>query len=151
VIERYINTTSARPSSVKRRRAGTILGEAVFQLVAESTDTRTMDALTPEAHPIMVQRSHQLLQQIADTLGVGVETFRASPPRHLFHTGKDGAQWFVVSGADGVPVIREVIDGAEHPSREDETVAVFLARHHRTPQGRALAAAIDRILLAYLR
>ncbi|MDQ0447276.1 hypothetical protein [Methylobacterium aerolatum] len=110
-----------------------------------------VDALTFQAPRQPAHRSAQLLQQIADTLGVKTDAFREGTRRHLFYTAEDGAQWFVLSEADGLLVVRQVGAAVEHLGSVDEPVVRFLAQHHQTPQGQALEALVNRLLLTCLR
>lgn len=103
-------------------------------------------------------RSLQLLQQIADTLGVGIDALHEplDAPRepfahHLLHRAEDGTLWFLVSGPDGRPAVRQVGIASGHLGTADEPVDRFAARSGHTPQGRALTTLIDRLLLGCLR
>lgn len=93
----------------------------------------------------------QLLRQISDTLGVGINEFCESAARHLFHTAEDGTRWFLISGPNGRPVVRQVGVAADCVSTADETIDQFIANNTQTPQGRALAKLIDCLLLNCLR
>ena len=93
----------------------------------------------------------QLLRQIADTLGVGVNEFCEGAARHLFHTAEDGTRWFLVSGPNGRPVVRQVGVAANCGSTADEPIDQFTANNIQTPQGQSLKKLIDRLLLTCLR
>jgi hypothetical protein len=112
-------------------------------------EPRTMDALIPPAssHP---GSDHQLLEQIADTLGVRADAFQGNTLRHLLHAAEDGTQWFLASGEGGVPVARQVGVKSGHAGASDESIARFIVRHVETPQGRALGALIDSFLAQLL-
>lgn len=109
------------------------------------------EALTPLASSLPPRSSHQLLRQIADALGVGVEAFQENPGRHLFHTAEDGTRWLVIPDAEGQAVVQQtsIITGC--PTTADVPVAQFLAADLQTPQGQALEALINNLLRTCLR
>lgn len=109
------------------------------------------DVLSPPSQPATDRRSRDLLQEIADALGVEVEAFQPRPVGHLFHTEADGTTWVIVPGANSLPVVRRRSASANASDAADLSVAAFLADHRQTPEGEALGALVDRVLLTYLR
>lgn len=98
-----------------------------------------------------VSGSLKRLQEIADTLGVGIAAFHENAAQHLFHTAEDGTQWFLVSGPNGRPAVRQVGIAAGRSGHANEPIDEFVAKNLRTSQGLALAALIDGLLLTYVR
>jgi hypothetical protein len=110
-----------------------------------------MEASSPLSPQQPAQRSRQLLQQIANTLGVEIEAFVVDHARHLIHTADDATQWFLALGSEGSPVVRMVTGNSDDIGVEDEPVTQFLVRHLQTPQGQALEALINHLLVTSLR
>lgn len=92
-----------------------------------------------------------LLREIATALGVDIAAFDAKQSYHLVHTSEDGTQWFLAATSEGTPIVRCVRGRFIGPGPADEPVARFLAQHGHTPQGRAVEAFINRLLLTCLR
>lgn len=91
-----------------------------------------------------------LLGRIAVALGIPVDALFLVPEQLLFHTEVGGTRWFLTSGAPGSPTVRRVSAQPSEPNPPEENVATFLAQNGDTPQGKALATMIDRVLSMHL-
>lgn len=90
------------------------------------------------------------LNEIADVLGVSVDTFTAPAQPYVLHTGEDATYWLLTTDPQGVPVVRCTHDPATGYGTTEESVPDFLIRNAGTPQHQALTELIDSLLVMHL-
>ncbi|TNC05411.1 hypothetical protein FF100_35785 [Methylobacterium terricola] len=104
----------------------------------------------PAKMPLQPSVTSRRLGEIADALGVSVDTFTAPAQPHVLHTGADGTHWLLTTDSQGAAIVRCVCSSAAGYSATEESVASFLMRNPGTPQHQALATLIDRLLVMHL-
>jgi hypothetical protein len=98
----------------------------------------------------MHHSSNASLNTIADLLGVPVDAFSALPAVRVLHASRNGDQWLLLNGRNGVPTVRHIGNAASGGHATEYDVSAFLARDAGSPQHAALVALIDDALSAYL-
>lgn len=92
----------------------------------------------------------ELIHRIADALGVAVDAFYLLSVEHVFHSSADGTRWLLTSGTPGSPLVRRIPSEVNSQDKDGESIPAFLIRDYDSPQGKALAALIDRVLAMHL-
>jgi hypothetical protein len=92
----------------------------------------------------------KLLGRIAAALNIPVDALFLVPEQFVFHTDVGGTRWLLTNGSPGSPTVRRVSAQPSEPNPSEESVTAFLSRNVDTPQGKALATMIDRMLSMHL-